>query len=257
MPRPLAQVRPPRFEAIWALVEKPLAPPRGRGRGEGANPDRAAASGLRQDRRRVRPGLRLLRHPRHPGAFSQPPARGDRSRGQGAGPGRRPRSLPRFAGHGLLREGPRLEGGPRGSRPETGRRSGPHVAPGPLSLSNGDRRRASPRDGRRGEGLPVRGHADPARRRRRPQADGKGWQEGRPGEGPESDTEDRSGGGGPDDGPRGSSRGRREGIPEPSGVHSGGPVRPPRGVYVFERRRDRVLQCRPCRPARGGRGPPG
>ena len=65
------------------------------------------AMGLRQDRRGLRPQLRLLRHPQLPGPAAQPHAGVDPHRGR---PARRPGDRPGGPGPGVLRQG---RAGPR------------------------------------------------------------------------------------------------------------------------------------------------
>ncbi len=63
--------------------------------------------GLREDRRGLRPHLRVLRHPGHSRALPEPHAREPRARGERPRAGRRARDQPRGAGFDQLGEGSR------------------------------------------------------------------------------------------------------------------------------------------------------
>src|SRR3990172_6993462 len=95
----------------------PRLPPR---RDAAAAPDAAGALRLREDRRGLRHGLHLLRHPPVPRPPPEPPARRRRPRGRGAGRARHPGGDPGLAGHARVRARPagrgRRHGPARGAR---------------------------------------------------------------------------------------------------------------------------------------------
>ena len=86
---------------------------------DSAAADLEGALRVREDRRRLRHGLHLLRHPPVPGRPQEPDAPGHRGRGRGAGEAGHPGSHPRLPGHARL--------WPRAARQRRHRRSAPRA----------------------------------------------------------------------------------------------------------------------------------
>ena len=121
----------------------------------GPHPPRRPAVGTAEDRERLRPPVRLLRHPGLPRLVRLPPAGRRRRRGPVAGGARRARAVPRQRELHLLRQGPRRPHRPRAAAARADRGRGRRAGPGLLPPA------------RRGPAGPARGDGGDARRVRR------------------------------------------------------------------------------------------